>query len=87
MYIFNMFALKNVLNDVLVLWDEGIFCVESACSARICTGFLWLRPTDQRHAADRRIGDSKVDLWCECERQGSGYIELATCPGFTSSLP
>ena len=44
----------------------GSFCVEFACSPRVCVGslrVLRLPPTIQRHACgDRLIGDSKVAL-------------------------
>jgi len=43
--------------------DLGPFCVEFACSPRVCVGSLWvlqLPPTVQKQHV-RLIGDSKID--------------------------
>ena len=46
------------------------FCVEFACSPRVCIGSLWVLrlPPTVKNMHVRLIGVSKIVLWSECER-------------------
>jgi len=58
----------------------GPFCVEFACSPRVCVGSLWvlrLPPTTQKHV--RLIGVSKIVLRSECDRVCGCLSRLSLC--------